>query len=134
MPYILEETRLFGRGRSAVGPVRPLVLEAPDDPSVVGIDFAYDLGPDILVAPIVTGRSTVLIALSKGHWQSLYRPHCRVLPADPARGQQELPSPAAGVRLYRLRPALPGQPSRLFIDRPCRFTETVVRGHTYRET
>ena len=85
MPYILEETRLFGRGRSAVGPVRPLVLEAPDDPSVVGIDFAYDLGPDIRVAPIVTGRSTALIALSKGHWQSLYRPHCRVPPADPAR-------------------------------------------------
>ncbi|MFF7155995.1 TIM-barrel domain-containing protein [Streptomyces sp. NPDC008139] len=49
-PYIAEQMRVTAR--SGVPPMRPLLLEFPDDQDAWGIRDAFLLGPDLLVAPV----------------------------------------------------------------------------------
>lgn len=75
MPYLLDAAR--HSITSGFPLVRPLVLMHPDDPAVHGNDYEYYLGPDLLVAPTLTGRATSLVYLPQGDWQSLYDPKRR---------------------------------------------------------
>lgn len=69
MPY------LYQLGRDAVttgAPVmRPMQLEFPDDPAVDHLDRQYMLGPDILVAPVMSASGDVTFYLPSGAWTHL---------------------------------------------------------------
>lgn len=69
MPYladVAEQAHLTGTPM-----MRPMVLEFPDDPAVSHLDRQYMLGPDILVAPVLSAAGTVTFYLPEGRWTSL---------------------------------------------------------------
>ena len=53
--------------------VRHLVLHYPDDPNVYGLDTEFLLGPDLLIAPVLTrGDKTVKVYFPAGEWVRLW--------------------------------------------------------------
>ncbi|POR55235.1 glycoside hydrolase family 31 protein [Bosea psychrotolerans] len=56
MPYLY--TQMWRASRDNEPAVRPLFYDFPDDPAVRGIDDAFMLGPDILVAPVLEEGAT----------------------------------------------------------------------------
>ncbi|MFB7545261.1 alpha-xylosidase [Streptomyces zaomyceticus] len=69
MPY------LYGVAAEAHGtgvPVmRPMLLEFPEDPACRTLDRQYMLGPDLLVAPVLTRGGEVEVYLPEGEWTHL---------------------------------------------------------------
>lgn len=69
MPY------LYGVAAEAHGtgvPVmRPMLLEFPEDPACRTLDRQYMLGPDLLVAPVLTRGGEVEVYLPAGEWTHL---------------------------------------------------------------
>ena len=51
--------------------MRPMVLEFPDDPTTAYLDRQYMLGPDILVAPVMSAEGTVTFYVPAGTWTHL---------------------------------------------------------------
>ena len=64
-PYVLEVMRDAQQtGRT---PIRPLLLEFPEDPKAWSVDEAYLFGPDLLVAPVLeAGARSWNVYLPKG--------------------------------------------------------------------
>ncbi|CAL9339196.1 Alpha-xylosidase [Streptomyces sp. enrichment culture] len=69
MPY------LYGAAaeahRTGVPMMRPMVLEFPADPACRPLDRQYMLGPDLLVAPVLTEDGEVEVYLPEGTWTHL---------------------------------------------------------------
>jgi alpha-D-xyloside xylohydrolase len=51
--------------------MRAMQLEFPDDPAVAYLDRQYMLGPDLLVAPVLSASGDVEFYLPAGTWTSL---------------------------------------------------------------
>ncbi len=72
-------TRLWKAGRkSGIGPVRPLWLAEPTSPRAAAQDQEWMLGPDVLVAPVVTeGARSRRVYFPRGCWKrpGRYRAH-----------------------------------------------------------
>jgi alpha-D-xyloside xylohydrolase len=69
MPYLVaaaEEAH-----RDGVPMMRPMALEFPDDPAVAYLDRQYLLGPDLLVAPVMSFDGEVSFYLPQERWTSL---------------------------------------------------------------
>ncbi|WP_250445150.1 alpha-xylosidase [Actinotalea sp. C106] len=69
MPYLYQA----GLEAHAIGlPVmRPMQLAFPNDPAVAHLDRQYMLGPDLLVAPVLSARGEVEYYLPAGRWTNL---------------------------------------------------------------
>jgi alpha-D-xyloside xylohydrolase len=66
IPYLyaaFNEYRLRG-----IPPIRPLVMDWPDDVATHTIDDQFMFGPAILVAPVQPGRRRRRVYLPAGHW------------------------------------------------------------------
>ena len=69
MPYLAaaaEEAH-----RDGVPMMRPMVLEFPDDPTAAYLDRQYMLGPDVLVAPVMSADGEVTFYVPAGTWTHL---------------------------------------------------------------
>ena len=77
MPYLLaaaHESTLTG-----LPMLRHLYLEFPDEPNVDTIDDQYMLGPDLLVAPVLTaGATSRYVYFPKGRWWALEDVTCAI--------------------------------------------------------
>ncbi|MER7166678.1 alpha-xylosidase [Micromonospora sp. NPDC000207] len=51
--------------------MRPMVLEFPDDPTAAYLDRQYMLGPDVLVAPVMSADGEVTYYVPTGTWTHL---------------------------------------------------------------
>jgi alpha-D-xyloside xylohydrolase len=69
MPYLM--TAAAEAHRDGVPMMRPMVVEFPDDPAVAYLDRQYMLGPDILVAPVMSATGEVSFYLPAGTWTDL---------------------------------------------------------------
>jgi len=69
MPYLLTTADEAVRHGTPV--LRPMVLEFPDDPACRYLDRQYMLGPDLLVAPVMSADGVVQFYLPDGEWTSL---------------------------------------------------------------
>ncbi|MFC5382482.1 alpha-xylosidase [Aquipuribacter nitratireducens] len=69
MPYLFEAGRLAHEQGLPV--MRPMVLAFPDDPAVEHLDRQYMLGPDLLVAPVMSADGDVTYYLPAGEWTNL---------------------------------------------------------------
>jgi alpha-D-xyloside xylohydrolase len=69
MPYLAaaaEEAH-----RDGVPMMRPMILEFPDDPTAAQLDRQYMLGPDVLVAPVMSADGQVTYYVPAGTWTHL---------------------------------------------------------------
>ena len=69
MPYLVgvaEEAHSRG-----VPMMRPMLLEFPDDPTSAMLERQYMLGPDLLVAPVMSADGEVTYYVPEGTWTSL---------------------------------------------------------------
>ncbi|GIF49436.1 alpha-D-xyloside xylohydrolase [Asanoa ferruginea] len=69
MPYlaaVAEEAH-----REGLPMMRPMVLEFPDDPTAAYLDRQYMLGPDVLVAPVMSADGEVTFYVPAGTWTHL---------------------------------------------------------------
>ncbi|GAA1525769.1 alpha-xylosidase [Kribbella lupini] len=69
MPYlaaVAEEAHATGTPM-----MRPMVLEFPTDPGVAYLERQYMLGPDLLVAPVMSKDGEVRFYLPEGRWTDL---------------------------------------------------------------
>ncbi|MDQ0644720.1 alpha-xylosidase [Microbacterium murale] len=69
MPYLFQLGVEATRTGAPV--MRPMQLEFPDDPAVAHLDRQYMLGPDLLVAPVLSDSGEVEFYLPEGEWTSL---------------------------------------------------------------
>jgi alpha-D-xyloside xylohydrolase len=69
MPYLM--TAAAEAHREGVPMMRPMILEFPDDPGVAYLDRQYMLGPDLLVAPVMSLTGEVSFYLPAGTWTDL---------------------------------------------------------------
>jgi alpha-D-xyloside xylohydrolase len=69
MPYLY--TVGADAARTGVSVARPMLFEFPDDPAVTHVDRQYMLGPDLLVAPVMSADGTVDVYLPAGTWTHL---------------------------------------------------------------
>jgi alpha-D-xyloside xylohydrolase len=69
MAYLVEVAE--EAHREGVPMMRPMVLEFPDDPATAYLDRQYMLGPDILVAPVMSFDGEVSFYLPEGRWTDL---------------------------------------------------------------
>lgn len=69
MPYLYA----VGAQAAATGlsVARPMLFDFPDDPAVTYLDRQYMLGPDLLVAPVMSADGTVEVYLPAGTWTRL---------------------------------------------------------------
>lgn len=69
MPYLVT---VADEAHSAGTPMmRPMILEFPDDPAVAYLERQYMLGPDVLVAPVMSRSGEVRFYLPAGTWTHL---------------------------------------------------------------
>ncbi|HEY0700178.1 MAG TPA: alpha-xylosidase, partial [Micromonospora sp.] len=69
MPYLAaaaEEAH-----RTGVPVMRPMIVEFPDDPTAAYLDRQYMLGPDVLVAPVMSADGQVTYHVPAGTWTHL---------------------------------------------------------------
>ncbi|WP_298860255.1 alpha-xylosidase [uncultured Microbacterium sp.] len=69
MPYLYQHG--LDAGRTGVPLMRPMALEFPEDPATGHLDRQYMLGPDLLVAPVLSASGEVEFYLPAGQWTSL---------------------------------------------------------------
>ncbi|MFO7243557.1 MAG: alpha-xylosidase [Actinomycetes bacterium] len=69
MPYLW--TAAADAHARGVSIARPMFFEFPDDPAVGYLDRQYMLGPDLLVAPVMSADGVVDFYLPEGVWTSL---------------------------------------------------------------
>lgn len=66
MPYLWQAGRTAHE--QGIPVMRPMVLAFPDDPTCAYLDQQYMLGPDLLVAPVLSASGTVRYYLPAGDW------------------------------------------------------------------
>ncbi|MFV0429851.1 MAG: alpha-xylosidase [Arachnia sp.] len=73
MPYLYT----VGADAAATGVsvARPMFFEFPDDPAVTYLERQYMLGPDLLVAPVMSADGQVEFYLPEGTWTHLLTGH-----------------------------------------------------------
>jgi alpha-D-xyloside xylohydrolase len=69
MPYLF--TAGADAAATGVSIARPMLFEFPDDPAVTYLDRQYMLGPDLLVAPVMSADGSVELYLPAGTWTHL---------------------------------------------------------------
>jgi alpha-D-xyloside xylohydrolase len=69
MPYLAAAAR--EAHRDGVPIMRPMILEFPDDPATAYLDRQYMLGPDLLVAPVMSADGEVTFYVPAGVWTHL---------------------------------------------------------------
>jgi alpha-D-xyloside xylohydrolase len=69
MPYLVQVAE--EAHREGVPMMRPMMLEFPEDPATAYLDRQYMLGPDILVAPVMSVDGSVSFYLPAGTWTDL---------------------------------------------------------------
>ena len=69
MPYLY--TAGAAAAATGVSVARPMFFDFPDDPAVAYLDRQYMLGPDLLVAPVMSADGVVDFYLPAGTWTSL---------------------------------------------------------------
>ncbi|TCO42272.1 alpha-D-xyloside xylohydrolase [Kribbella antiqua] len=69
MPYLVQVAE--EAHREGVPMMRPMILEFPEDPAAAYLDRQYMLGPDILVAPVMSVDGSVSFYLPAGTWTDL---------------------------------------------------------------
>src|SRR5690625_225787 len=69
MPYLYEAG--LAAHEHGLPVMRPMILAFPDDRSVEYLDRQYMLGPDLLVAPVLSADGVVEYYLPAGHWTNL---------------------------------------------------------------
>ncbi len=70
-PYIMEQMRLAHE--KGIPVMRPLFFDYPEDEQAWNVEDAYLFGPDILVAPVVTGGCRERkVYLPKGDWIQIH--------------------------------------------------------------
>jgi alpha-D-xyloside xylohydrolase len=69
MPYLYQHG--LDAVRTGVPLMRPMALEFPEDPATGHLDRQYMLGPDLLVAPVLSASGEVEFYLPAGQWTSL---------------------------------------------------------------
>jgi len=69
MPYLYQHG--LDATRDGVPLMRPMALEFPEDPATGHLDRQYMLGPDLLVAPVLSADGAVEFYLPAGAWTSL---------------------------------------------------------------
>jgi alpha-D-xyloside xylohydrolase len=69
MPYLA--TTAEEAHRDGVPMMRPMVVEFPDDPTAAYLDRQYMLGPDVLVAPVMSADGEVTFYVPAGTWTHL---------------------------------------------------------------
>ena len=97
MPYLAiaaEEAHTDGTPM-----MRPMVLEFPSDPGVAYLDRQYMLGPDLLVAPVMSKDGEVRYYLPEGTWT-------HVLTGEQVAGSRWI---TRTLRLRRHCPCWPGR-------------------------
>ncbi len=66
MPYLMSAARTVTTDGTPM--MRPMLLEFPDDPTAAFLDRQYMLGPDLLVAPVMSTDGSVTFYLPAGIW------------------------------------------------------------------
>ncbi|GAA4979842.1 alpha-xylosidase [Kineococcus glutinatus] len=66
MPYLVQAAE--EAAAEGVPVMRPMVLEFPDDPTAAFCDRQYMLGPDLLVAPVLSADGRVTYYVPEGTW------------------------------------------------------------------
>jgi alpha-D-xyloside xylohydrolase len=69
MPYLAAVAR--EAHADGVPMMRPMVVEFPDDPGTAYLDRQYMLGPDLLVAPVMSASGEVTFYVPAGTWTSV---------------------------------------------------------------
>jgi alpha-D-xyloside xylohydrolase len=69
MPYLAAAA--LEAHREGVPMMRPMILEFPDDPTAAYLDRQYMLGPDVLVAPVMSAEGEVTFYVPAGTWTHL---------------------------------------------------------------
>src|SRR4051794_3688714 len=69
MPYLMTAARQAHR--EGIPMMRPMILEFPEDPGSAYLDRQYMLGPDLLVAPVMSFDGEVSFYLPEGRWTQL---------------------------------------------------------------
>lgn len=109
IPYLLAAAH--DSVQSGLPMMRHLALEFPEEPNVDTIDDQYLLGPDLLIAPVLTdGVRSRSVYVPNGTWRMLEQPHTAYtgprfyhLRAPLAR-TPVLVRPAAVIPRYRTAP------------------------------
>jgi alpha-D-xyloside xylohydrolase len=69
-PYLVEIMKeVTAKGLPMM---RPMLLEFPDDPTAWFLDQQYMLGPDLLVAPVLSASGDVTFYLPDGEWRNYF--------------------------------------------------------------
>jgi alpha-D-xyloside xylohydrolase len=69
-PYLVEIMKeVTAKGLPMM---RPMLLEFPDDPTAWFLDQQYMLGPDLLVAPVLSANGDVTFYLPDGEWRNYF--------------------------------------------------------------
>lgn len=66
MPYLYSAAAVAARTGAPM--IRALLVDSPDDPAAWTAELEYRLGPDLLVAPIVTPEGRRHVYLTEGDW------------------------------------------------------------------
>jgi alpha-D-xyloside xylohydrolase len=69
MPYLAAVAQ--EAHRDGIPMMRPMVVEFPDDPASAYLDRQYMLGPDLLVAPVMSAEGAVTFYVPAGTWTHL---------------------------------------------------------------
>lgn len=69
MPYIYSLGHIATQRGTPL--LRPMAFEFPHDPATQHLDRQYMLGPDLLVAPVLSADGSVSLYLPNGTWRSL---------------------------------------------------------------
>ncbi|WP_420116893.1 alpha-xylosidase [Micromonospora sp.] len=69
MPYLAATAEQAHR--DGIPMMRPMIVEFPDDPAVAHLDRQYMLGPDVLVAPVLSADGQVTFYVPAGTWTHL---------------------------------------------------------------
>lgn len=87
--------------RSGTPAVRPLFFDNPDDPALRTIDYAFLVGSDLLVAPIVKeGANERSIHLPPGLWYRLPMAANADLPAGALRGEVQVAAELGSTPIF----------------------------------
>ena len=70
VPYLY--TAFFRYWQTGVPPIRPLVLDHPDDPAVFGVDDQVMIGDSLMAAPCVAGETRREVTFPQGTWRCFY--------------------------------------------------------------
>jgi alpha-D-xyloside xylohydrolase len=66
MPYLAAVAQQAHR--EGIPMMRPMILEFPDDPTAAYLDRQYMLGPDLLIAPVMSPEGEVTFYVPAGVW------------------------------------------------------------------